>query len=117
VYGVYSTTPGPVAPPDKGVQAALDAEHPAVPVVSEHDGKATVAAYSVVHGREAAEWALLVCDVGDGNGGARAYAKATDPALLAAAEERELIGTTVHCTPTTVTLMTGGEGRANLATI
>jgi acetyl-CoA C-acetyltransferase len=117
VYGLYSTTPGPVAPPDKGVQAAIDAEHPAVPVLPEYDGKATVVAYSVVHGRETAEWALLVCDVDDGDGGARAYAKATDPALLASAEERELVGTTVQCTPATVTLMTGGEGRANLATI
>jgi len=118
VYGAYSTTPGPVAPPDKGVQGAINAEHPPRPVVAEHDGKATVVAYSVVHGREAAEWALLVCDVDGANGsGARAYAKATDPDLLAAAEARELVGTTVRCTPTTVTLMTGGEGRANLATI
>ncbi|MEX2269071.1 MAG: acetyl-CoA synthetase [Acidimicrobiia bacterium] len=117
VYGVYSSTPGAVTSPDKGVQDAITAAHPARPVVPEHDGKATVVAYSVVHGREAAEWALLILDIENGNGGARTYAKAMEPELLAAAEERELVGTTVHCAPTTVTLMTGGEGRANLATI
>ena len=115
VYGVYSTTPGPVAPPDQGVQAAIDTEHPARPVVPEHDGKGTVAAYSVVHGREGGpEWALLIVDA---DGSSRAYAKSTDPDLLAAAEERELVGESVTCTPTTTTLITGGEGRVNLATI
>ena len=34
--------------------ARLDKEHPPSPVVPEHDGKATVAAYSVVHGRDGA---------------------------------------------------------------
>ena len=54
VYGVYSTTPGALAPPNEpAVQRALDAT-PAVPVVAEHDGDATVAAYSVVHGRDGA---------------------------------------------------------------
>ena len=42
-------------------------------VVAEHDGDATVAAYSVVHGRDGEpEWALLVCDLADG---ARTYAQ------------------------------------------
>jgi len=115
VYGVYSTAAGPVEPPDKGVQAALDARHPARPVVAEHDGKGTVAAYSVVYDREGApEWALLVVDT---DGSSRAYAKSTDPALLAASQERELVGETVTLAPTTTTLITGGEGRLNLATI
>jgi acetyl-CoA C-acetyltransferase len=115
VYGVYSTAPGRVEPPDKGVQDAVNAGHPARSVAPEHDGKATVAAYSVVHGREGGpEWGLLVCDI---DGDARTYAKVTDPELLAAAEERELIGTSVRCTPTTTTLMTGDEARMNLATV
>jgi acetyl-CoA C-acetyltransferase len=114
VYGVYSTTPGAVAPPDKGVQPALDAVHPALPVLPEHAGKATVAAYSIVHGRDGGpERGLLICDV---DGDARVYANATDTELLASAEERELIGTTVTCTPTTVELIVGGEGRMNVAT-
>ena len=73
VYGVYSTTPGALAPPDTAaVQRDLDANTP-VPVVPEHAGDATVVAYSVVHGRDGSpESALLVCDVG---GGARTYAR------------------------------------------
>jgi acetyl-CoA C-acetyltransferase len=111
---VYSTEPGPVVPPDQAhVQAQLDST-PQKTIADEHDGSATVDAYSVVHGRDGApEWGVLVCDVGDGK---RAYAKVTDPALLASAEERELVGTTVQCTPETVSLATGGEGRRNLAT-
>jgi acetyl-CoA C-acetyltransferase len=112
---VYSTEPGPVAPPDPGIQDRLDAEHPPVTVLPEHDGKATVAAYSVVHGREGGpEWGLLVCDV---EGGARTYGKLTDVDALLDAEERELVGTTVHLAPTDVDLITGGAGRMNLATI
>jgi acetyl-CoA C-acetyltransferase len=117
VFGVYSTEPGDVAPPSKDIQARLDKEHPPSPVVPEHDGKATVAAYSVVHGRDGEpQWGLLVCDV-DGGGGARTYAKVTDIDALRGAEERELVGTTVQCAPTDVQLLTGGEGRMNLATI
>src|SRR5687768_3224752 len=115
VFGVYSTEPGPVAPPDPDIQARLDAEHPPVTVLPEHDGKATVAAYSVVHGREGGpEWGLLVCDV---EGGARTYGKLTEVDALLDAEERELVGTTVHLAPTDVDLITGGAGRMNLATI
>jgi len=115
VYGVYSTEPSPVSPPDPGLQAALDAAHPARPVVAEHEGKGTVAAYSVVHGREAGpEWALLIVDVDGAN---RTYAKSTDPELLAASEERELVGETVNLAPSITTLLTGGEGTVNLATI
>ena len=70
VFGVYSTEPGPGRhrPTPARVQAELDAAEPARPSVAEHEGDATVAAYSVVHGRDGGpEWALLVCDVaGDG---------------------------------------------------
>ncbi len=114
VYGIYSTDPGPVVPPDQAhVQSQLDSA-PQKRIVEDHDGDATVAAYSVVHGRDGApERGVLVCDVGEG---ARAYAKVDDPELLASAEERELVGTTVRSTPTPVTLATGGDGRVNLAT-
>jgi acetyl-CoA C-acetyltransferase len=99
VYGVYSTTPGAVAPPDgPAVQRALDAT-PAVPVVTEHDGDATVAAYSVVHGRDGApETAVLVCDAGT----ARVYARMDDPDGILAAEQDELVGATVRLAPTMV---------------
>jgi acetyl-CoA C-acetyltransferase len=83
VFGVYSTTPGPLAPPPP--VAAPEA----VPVVAAHDGPAVVAAYSVVHGRHGApSHALLVCD-GDG---ARAYARNADPELCERMETEEFVG-------------------------
>jgi acetyl-CoA C-acetyltransferase len=84
VFGVYSTTPGPLAPPE-GVAAPV-----AIPVVPTHDGPAEVAAYSVVHGRDGAPThALLVCDLGDGS---RAYARSSDPELCERAETEEFVG-------------------------
>ena len=75
VFGVYSTTPGTATPPDaEGVQKALDATEPSA-IADTFDGDATVAAYSVVHGRDGEpEWALLVCDVA-ADGSRRAYAR------------------------------------------
>ena len=68
--------------------------HPVPEIVTAHDGDATVAAYSVVHGRDGEpEWAVLVCDVAPR---ARAYAKITDADMLASAEREELVGRTVH---------------------
>jgi acetyl-CoA C-acetyltransferase len=93
VYGLYSTGPGAVRPPDsKAVQARLDAgPHRQIRDVA--DGPATVAAYSVAHGREGGpEWGLAVCDLPDGP---RAYAKILAPELLAQAEEEELVGAAV----------------------
>jgi acetyl-CoA C-acetyltransferase len=114
VFGVYSSTPGTVTPPDEtGVQSQLNASAPPVNVVAEHDGAARVAAYSVVHDRDGApEWALLVCDVADG---VRTYAQCRDRDLCAAAERSELVGQRVQLTPTTVTGV-AGEVRANNAT-
>jgi len=116
VYGLYSTEPGPVAPPDQaGVQAELDAEGPA-PIVDAHDGKATVAAYSIVHGRDGApEWGVAVCDLPAGD--ARTYAKIVDADLLASAETQELVGRTLTLSPTAVSLPTGGDGTMNVATL
>ena len=94
VYAVYSTTPGPVAPPDEAaVQRALDSV-PSPMIVDTHDGRATVAAYSVVHGRDGgAEWALLVCDVDDVS---RCYARVVDADLLAELERNEWTGREVQ---------------------
>jgi acetyl-CoA C-acetyltransferase len=110
VYGVYSTAPAPVEPPDeRAVQRALDA-HPEVDVVAEHRGEATVVAYSVVHGRDGApDSAVLVCDTGP----ARAYARLLDPDRLRAAEVDELVGARVHLSPKTVAGPMG-EVRCNL---
>ena len=75
VFGVYGTSPGrgpdrPIPRPCRQPSIASDS----IPVVAEHDGDATVSAYSVVHGRDGSpEWALLVCDLPSG---ARTYAQA-----------------------------------------
>jgi acetyl-CoA C-acetyltransferase len=96
------------------VQQDLDAAHPPKPIVAEHDGEATVVAYSVVHGRDGEpEWGVAVCDV-DG-GAARTYGKVTDADVLAAAESSELVGRRLRLTPEPVPLTTGGEGTANVA--
>jgi acetyl-CoA C-acetyltransferase len=108
MFGVYSTTPGPLKPSAPARATA------SVPVAAEHSGSATVAAYSVVHGRDGAPaWTLLVCDLDDGD--ARSYARVDAPDLAAVGEARELVGATVRLTPTTVTGPVG-EARVNMAT-
>jgi acetyl-CoA C-acetyltransferase len=84
---VWSTAPGPgpVAP------AAPDAG-PALrrPIAERWSGPATVAAYTVHHGRDGgATDAVVVCDV---DGAARCYGKALDASLLAALEAEEWVG-------------------------
>jgi acetyl-CoA C-acetyltransferase len=115
VYGVYSTEPGPVEPPARAeVQARLDAA-PQRTIVERHDGDATVAAYSVVHGRDGdPEWGVLVCDVADGG---RAYARLSDDHALREAETTELVGARVRLVPTDIDLPTGGTGVRHDATV
>ncbi len=112
VYGVYSTTPGQLAPADEAaVQRDLDAQ-PATPVVPEHEGPATVAAYSVVHGRDGSpESTVLVCDTD----GARTYARFEDPEQGREAETDELVGAPVRLAPRTVAGPMG-DARVNVAT-
>jgi acetyl-CoA C-acetyltransferase len=112
VFGVYSTEPGAVAPPDASAAQNAAGRAGTAAVVPEHDGDAIVRAYSVVHGREGApEWALLVCDV---PGGARTYAQVREPDLCAEAEATELVGRTVRLTPHAV-VGPAGTVRANAA--
>lgn len=93
---VWSTTPGPVSPPDvAAVQAALDAVPPWA-ITPTHTGPAGLVAYSVVHGRDGAPaWGLGVCDLDDGT---RTYARCEDAELLAAWEAEEWVGRPVHLT-------------------
>jgi acetyl-CoA C-acetyltransferase len=97
-FGVYATTPpaGGVALPDAaGVQAGLDAI-PRVAIAGRPAGEATVASYTVAHGRDGAPaWGLVVADVADG---VRAYGRVEDPALLAALEAEEWVGRPVTLT-------------------
>lgn len=95
VAAVYGTDPAPVTVPDlDGLQADLDAAHPPVPIAEVHEGPATVATYSVVHGRDGApEWGLAVCDLAEGS---RAYARIDDAELLRHVEEVEWVGAEVE---------------------
>jgi acetyl-CoA C-acetyltransferase len=87
VFGVYSTQPEAVTPPDPIPRPAK------LPVAAAYDGPATVAGYSVVHERDGEPGrALLVCDLPDG---VRAYANLTDLDACRNAEREELVGTTV----------------------
>ena len=62
-YGVWSTAPGPAAPAAPPPVAAADP----VGIVASPEGDATVATYSVLHGRDGEpERALLVCDLPGG---------------------------------------------------
>jgi acetyl-CoA C-acetyltransferase len=94
-YGVWSTDPGAGVVPDPTPYEAV--EKP-VGMVGSPAGAATVATYSVLHGRDGEpEKALLVCDLPDGG---RCYAFLDGGAeALAAAEEVELIGRPVTLTP------------------
>lgn len=110
-YGLWSTEPGPLSPPDPEVVARRMAEELTVlPVTDVVDGAgvdATVAAYTVLHGRDGApEWGALVCDLPDGT---RCYGRLEDPAALADAEREELVGRRVHLVP--------AEGGVNLASL
>jgi acetyl-CoA C-acetyltransferase len=113
VYGIYSTVPGPVTPPDEArVHAVVDAAGKRA-IRDVYDGAATVAAYSVVHGRDGEpEWGLVVCDLPDGD---RAYGKVLDGELLASAETEELVGRKLTLTPTEAETPAGKQ-QMNVAT-
>ena len=98
VYGLYSTEPGPVAPPEQErVQATVDSGGKRE-IRDLYEGAATVAAYSVAHGRDGApEWGIVVCDLPEGD---RAYGKMVDGDALASIERDELVGRKVTLTPT-----------------
>jgi acetyl-CoA C-acetyltransferase len=101
-YGLWSSSPGPVTPPDPDALArelAADLEVvPITDVVDPGGADAIVAAYTVLHGRDGApEWGVLVCDLADRS---RCYARLDDAEALAEAERQELVGRTVHLSPT-----------------
>ncbi len=89
--GVYSTAPGPVVIPEP-VPAPNR-----VPIVDRFEGVATVSGYSVVHGREGPESALVVCDLPDTAG--RAYARVEQADLLVDASTTEWVGRRVSVAP------------------
>ena len=74
------------------MQARLDAAGPTA-IVDRLTGPATIASYTVAHGRDgSADWGLVVADVPDGG---RAYGRVEDDELLAALEAQEWVGRTI----------------------
>jgi acetyl-CoA C-acetyltransferase len=114
VYGLYSSEPGAVAPPEQErVQASVDAGGKRA-IRDIYDGAATVAAYSVVHGRDGEpEWGVVVGDLPDGD---RAYGKVLDAELLSSIEGEELVGRKVTLTPTEAETAAGKQ-QINVATV
>jgi len=109
-YGVWSTDPGPGPVVDPKPDAPV-AEP--IGIVGSPEGVATVATYSVLHGRDGEpERALLVCDLPGGATGQehrRCYAFLDGGAqALAAAEAEELVGRRVSLRR---------DGQHNLATL
>ncbi len=96
-YGVWSTDPGIGPGPEVATPPAAAAPDP-VAIVESPEGGATVATYSVLHGRDGGpERALLICDL---PAGGRSYALLDgDAATLSGAEADEVIGRTVTLTP------------------
>lgn len=92
IFGLYSTEPGqPVRPKTVSAPQAVRS------IAEVHEGDATVAAYTVVHGRDGGpEWGLAICDLPDG---VRAYARFDDPDQVNHAETEELVGTKITLTP------------------
>ena len=94
-YGVWSTAAGSGVVTDPEPYAATAQP---VQIVGAPSGDATVASYSVLHGRDGEpERALLICDLPEG---VRCYAFLDGgPAALQEAEVEELIGRPVTLTP------------------
>jgi acetyl-CoA C-acetyltransferase len=94
-YGVWSTDPGAGVLTD--AEPSVAAEEP-LAIVEAPDGVATVASYTVLHGRDGGpERAVLICDLPDGG---RCYALLDGgAAVLAGTEADELIGRRVTLTP------------------
>ncbi len=93
VFAVWSAEPSEDAAgqPDN-LQAEVEAGQARLPVLTDYSGPATVAAYTVAHGRDgSAERGLVVLDTPEG----RAVARVHDADLLADAEDRELVGQAV----------------------
>ncbi|MFF5212445.1 acetyl-CoA acetyltransferase [Streptosporangium sp. NPDC000396] len=97
---IWSTEPGGTLGDGSPVHLAEP-----VPIVASYEGPATVAGYTVAHGRDgSAERGVLVADL---PGGGRAHAHIRHSGLIAEAESRELVGSEVRLTI---------DGSVNIAT-
>jgi acetyl-CoA C-acetyltransferase len=65
-----------------------------VPIADSFTGAASVASYTVAHGRHGGpEWGLVIADLADGR---RAYGRVEQPDLLEGLEAEEWVGRTVQ---------------------
>lgn len=90
--GVYSTEPPANGFRWEDAQAEVDAT-PIRQAADEHDGTVEIEAYTVMHGREGPERALVACLLVDGR---RAWGYSTDPDTLVAMTKEEFVGRRAH---------------------
>jgi acetyl-CoA C-acetyltransferase len=96
IAAVYCTEPASAAVEPAEPQAA-PAAPTALLLVDSYSGPATIATYSVVHGRDgSAQWGLLVVDLPQGAG--RAYGRVEEAGFLARLEAEEMVGSEVRMT-------------------
>ncbi len=94
---IYSAQPGAALPTPVPTRPDAWPAPATVPITDSWTGPATVATYSVVHGRDGGpEWGLVVVDLADGS---RGYGRVDDVDLLAAMEADEWVGRAVTATP------------------
>ncbi len=97
VYAVYGGVAGasaPRLPAETEAQRALEVASTPRLIAETATGPATIAAYSVVHGRDGEpQWGLAVLDLPDG---ARTYARSEDLPTLARWEAQECVGEAVE---------------------
>jgi acetyl-CoA C-acetyltransferase len=99
VYGLWSTDPASATSTTSTASTAPAPQAVSAPtaIIDSAEGAATVATYSVLHGRDGEpQSALLICDLPDGS---RCYARLDGgPDALRSAEDSELIGQSVTLT-------------------
>lgn len=86
--GIYSTEPPPQPFQHADVQDQVD-RFPTREVAEDHVGRATVESYTVMHGHEGPEVALIAALTPDGR---RTWARSTDPATMASMMQAEAVG-------------------------
>ncbi|MBL8386005.1 MAG: hypothetical protein JNM90_23170 [Burkholderiales bacterium] len=92
-FGVWSTAPGPRGFVYADLSDAVAAAMAPREVALDYSGEATVAGFTVLHGRGQAPRGVALVDVADGR---RALVTTDDPALIARMQEEEFVGRRVR---------------------
>jgi acetyl-CoA C-acetyltransferase len=96
VFGIYSGTPGPLQLPDEDAAQLRASATPSRIIENRGEGRAQVAAYSVVHDRQGPSHAVAICDLSQNT---RCYAKVTNPEIMQSMQSEEWVGREVQLTP------------------